>query len=99
RRAVSGGLDKTVRLWDLDAPAEPPPAVVKEPREVRQFPGHTSEVHRVAVSADGKRLLTGAGRDDGKVRLFDLKTGEKLLELTGHTGGRGAQGVAFLSGD
>src|SRR5262249_7555487 len=69
----------------------------KGPREVRKFEGHNGEIHRVALSPDGRRALTGAGKGDQKLRLFDVQTGEKLLELTGHTDARGPLCVAFRS--
>ena len=48
RRAVSGSLDKTVRVWDLDTGAC-----------LRTLEGHTDTVMSVALHADGRRVVTG----------------------------------------
>jgi WD40 repeat protein len=49
---------------------------------VRTFVGHGSVVTRVAVSADGRRLLTASG--DRRVILWDLASGQILRILKGH---------------
>jgi WD40 repeat protein len=61
RRAVSGGRDRTIRLWD-----------VENARELDRFPGHRAEVTWVAVSPDGRRLLSSDfnGHD---LRLWDIE--------------------------
>jgi WD40 repeat protein len=41
-------------------------------------------VYAVAVSADGRRAVSGAG--DGTVRVWDLDTGKPLPILAGHDG-------------
>ena len=73
RRAVSGGCDGTVRVWDLDT-GEPPHALT----------GHDGLVRAVAVSADGRRAVSGG--DDGTVRVWDLDTGTAAAHATGHDG-------------
>ena len=40
-------------------------------------------VDSVAVSADGKRIVSGSG--DKKVKVWDAETGQNLLTLDGHT--------------
>src|SRR5262249_9770821 len=47
RRAVSGGADKTVRVWDLTAR-----------KELQCFEGHTAEVQQVDVSSDGEYAMS-----------------------------------------
>jgi WD40 repeat protein len=42
--------DKTVRVWDLDTG-----------RETAQLKGHTGWIHCVAVTPDGRRVLSGSG--------------------------------------
>jgi WD40 repeat protein len=69
--ALSGGEDKTVRLWD-----------VATGKEVRTFAGHRSTVRGVAFSPDGRLALSGG--DDGLIKLWDVATGEQTLEIDEH---------------
>jgi WD40 repeat protein len=59
-------------LWDTDAS-----------QLLHSFAGHTAPVLIVAVSADGKRALSG-GRDR-TIRVWDLEGRRLLLALEGHT--------------
>src|SRR5262245_6053409 len=45
--------------------------------------GHTSGVTSVALSADGKRVLTGS--DDGTAILWQAEGGMKIQTFQGHT--------------
>jgi WD40 repeat protein len=72
-RILSGGRDRTARVWSVGTG-----------KEVCQFKGHSAQVRAVAVSADGSRVLSGC--DDGTVRLWDAKTGQELRSLEGHRG-------------
>ena len=71
-RAVSGGSDGSVRIWDLSAG-----------REQAVLTGHTDWVRSVAVTPDGTRAVSGS--DDGSVRIWDLTAGREQAVLTGHT--------------
>jgi WD40 repeat protein len=71
-RAVTGGADGTVRVWDLTTG-----------REQAQFT-QGGQVPAVAVSADGTRAVTGGL--DGTVRVWDLAAGREQAQLTGHDG-------------
>jgi WD40 repeat protein len=71
RRLASCGLDRTVRVWELDSGA------------CRELRGHTDEVFAVAFHPDGARLAS-AGRDRA-VWLWDLTRGEEVARLQGHT--------------
>ncbi len=83
KQVLSGGWDKTVRLWD---------AATGE--QLRVFEGHTSHVHAVAFSPDGKRAASAAGgfvQRDGRrvfvdctVRLWDVESGRQLKTFEGH---------------
>ena len=74
-RIVSGGADKTVRLWDAGT-GQP----LGEP-----LTGHAGRLSAVAISPDGKRIASGGA--DKTVRLWDAGTGQPLGEpLTGHAG-------------
>ena len=61
-RSLTGGQDKTARLWD---------AATGEP--IGQPMAHQGGVSAVAFSPDGKTVLTGSG--DGTARLWDAATG------------------------
>jgi uncharacterized caspase-like protein len=64
--------DNAAQLWDAATG-----------REVHRLKGHTGWVHAVAVSPDGKLLLTGSY--DGTARLWDATTGRLVRRLEGHT--------------
>jgi hypothetical protein len=64
-RALSGGADNTVRLWDVETG-----------RELRRLEGHTGLVAALAVSADGKKALSGGY--DHTLILWDLDNGTEL---------------------
>jgi WD40 repeat protein/tetratricopeptide (TPR) repeat protein len=63
-------IDNTVRLWELATG-----------KEVRRFTGHEYAVSSVAVTPDGKYVVSGI--DDG-VRLWDLATGKEVRRFMGH---------------
>jgi WD40 repeat protein len=73
RTLASGGLDGTVRLWDVDGGSEK--AVLR---------GHTDQVGAVAFSPDGSLLASGS--HDATAKLWNIGTGEELATLRGHTG-------------
>jgi hypothetical protein len=60
RFALSGSLDQTLRLWELDTG-----------RCLRVFEGHTSSVTSVSFSADGRFALSGSM--DRAPRLWELE--------------------------
>jgi WD40 repeat protein len=53
--------------------------------------GHTGEVQAVAVSPDGRRVVTGS--NDQTARVWDAVVGRELITLTGHRAG--INSVAF----
>jgi RNA polymerase sigma factor (sigma-70 family) len=61
-----------IHLWDLDRGVD-----------VSQFKGHQFAVTSLAISPDGRRLLSTSY--DGTVRLWDIATGRELSCLTSHT--------------
>ncbi len=61
RKALSGSLDKTVRLWAVDTG-----------EELQCFSAHSDVVSGVAFSPDGRLALSGSA--DTTVRLWRLPT-------------------------
>jgi WD40 repeat protein/energy-coupling factor transporter ATP-binding protein EcfA2 len=53
-------------------------------RELAVIRAHTDTIFTVAVMRDVPRIVTGS--KDNTARLWDARTGEKLLQLEGHTG-------------
>ena len=64
-------VSPTPTLWDLDTG-----------KVVRTFEGNVSCVTSLALSSDGKRLVTGAaGQIDSTARLWDVATGKEIIKL------------------
>ena len=66
---MSGGQDKTVRLWDL-----------VNGRERLQARGHTARVLTVAYAPDGKTVYSGG--QDGTLRQWDAITARRCASTT-----------------
>jgi WD40 repeat protein/serine/threonine protein kinase len=50
---------------------------------IRTFKGHTSWVHSVALTLDGRFAISGSW--DGTLRMWNLQSGESVRTLEGHT--------------
>ncbi|HKP87378.1 MAG TPA: TIR domain-containing protein [Blastocatellia bacterium] len=64
-------------------PAEPITEQNSEQQSGQILKGHIDEVYGVAVTADGRRAVSGSG--DKTVRVWDADTGKCLATLEGHT--------------
>jgi serine/threonine protein kinase len=53
------------------------------PGEVRRYLGHRGGVHSMALSGDGRLVLSGSA--DKTLRLWDVQTGQEIRRLEGHT--------------
>jgi hypothetical protein len=71
KRAASGGLDHSIRLWDIDTGTA-----------INCITGHGAGVLAVAVSGDASQVLAGDGA--GGVRLWDAATGSEIRRFDGH---------------
>lgn len=71
RRLVSGGWDRTARLWDPVSG-----------RSLRTFPTVGSGSTAVALSPDGRKLYSGTM--EGDLQVFDLESGKELSRLKLH---------------
>lgn len=54
-----------------------------ESEVIHRFIGHSDQVHCIAVSIDGKLILSGSS--DKTARLWDLSSGKEVVRLEGHT--------------
>ncbi len=68
------------------APTEVVPHIKQksEPHPARVLNDHSGVVERVAVTADGRRAISGSA--DKTILVWDVETGERLTTLEGHTG-------------
>ncbi|MBI3929288.1 MAG: protein kinase [Armatimonadetes bacterium] len=73
RQAVSGSLDRSVRVWDLETGAQ-----------VHAMTGHTDVVKGVALSPGTGTALSGSL--DGTIRQWSLTTGDCLRTLQSEAG-------------
>ena len=100
---LSSGPGQAPRLDSAAAEVRPTvtPSVTKPflAEVLQTLQGRTGPVKSVAVSADGKRALSGSGRggNDFSVRLSDLETGKEIRRIGEHT--TAVQAVAFAPGD
>ena len=67
-RAVTTGVDQTVRVWDLHSG-----------QIVRRFAEANATLWEVALSPDGRTVLSGS--TDGTATLWDVETGEEIRRL------------------
>lgn len=70
RYALTGGYDKTVKLWE-----------VATGKEIRTFKGHANIVYAVAFSADG--LYAFSGSQDGSIKFWEVSTGRQIRTMHG----------------
>jgi WD40 repeat protein/serine/threonine protein kinase len=71
-RALSGGMDATLRLWDL--PGRQLLSVLS---------GHTETVSAVAFAPDGRSVVSGSW--DRTARLWDIASSRTVRSFGGHT--------------
>lgn len=72
RKAVSGSLDHTLRMWDLDSG-----------ECLATFKGHTAAVYGVSITPDGKKVVSGS--KDRTVKVWDLNSSKCLATFREHS--------------
>lgn len=82
-KLMSGGADRSTKLWDSTVKVPPPAGAPVGDRE--------NEAKSAAFSPDGSLFVTGEGT--GRALVFDVATGKELASLENHTSG--FYGVAF----
>jgi WD40 repeat protein len=70
--ALSGSVDKTLKLWKISSG-----------KEIRSFTGHSFGVNSVAISPDGKYALSGSV--DKTLKLWEISSGKEIKSFTGHS--------------
>ncbi|NEP71779.1 MAG: TIR domain-containing protein [Okeania sp. SIO2G4] len=68
---VSGGADKTVKIWDLKTKTQD------------TLKGHDDSVMKISVSPDGKTIASAG--EDSTIILWDVETKQEIHRLEGHT--------------
>ncbi|WBW71218.1 transcriptional corepressor Tup12 [Schizosaccharomyces osmophilus] len=80
---VSGSLDNTIRLWELQATRRIPPSAIKEGGICKQvFSGHKDFILSVAMSPDGKWIISGS--KDRTIQFWSMDSPTSQLTLQGH---------------
>jgi WD40 repeat protein len=69
RFIATGGMDRTVRLWDL-----------ADGHELRTLTNHLNTVTAIRFSPDG--TIVASGSHDGTIKLIETRTGKHLRTLT-----------------
>ncbi len=72
-KAVSGGMDNLIKLWDTTSGAC-----------VSTLHGHDEPVSKVSFNNDGSLVLSGS--HDRTIKLWNSYTGQCVHTFTGHTG-------------
>lgn len=73
KRVVSGGWDRTIKVWDAEKGGE----------ALLTLRGHSKPISSIAISADGERIVSGSW--DRTIKVWDAKRGgEALFTLPGH---------------
>jgi len=70
---ASGGLDQTVKLWDVQTGGV-----------IKTFHGHTGSILSISISQDHTMIASGSGSGDKTIRLWNAQTGECCCIIDGH---------------
>jgi WD40 repeat protein len=75
RSFATAGMDGRVVLWDV---------ATRQAKAIGR--GHRNELHDVAFSPDGERLIASGTNPQAVVKLWDVETGRDLATLPGEPG-------------
>jgi serine/threonine protein kinase len=70
-------------LWQMKPAHFLQAAQTEQATMLKILEGHTGTVRCLTFTPDGQRLITGS--DDQTIRVWNVDTGQQLLNLTGHT--------------
>jgi WD40 repeat protein len=82
RFILSGGADKTLKLWEIGNDDSPPAYTSLEKDYLRNFQGHQEGVLSVCLTLNNEFALSGSA--DKTLKLWRVSTGECLKTLEGH---------------
>jgi serine/threonine protein kinase/WD40 repeat protein len=92
-RIVSGGMDRTVRVWNASTG-----------EQLHCLEGHQDPVTAVAFSPDGRRVLSCSGShqkdnqwvgtSDNSIRLWSVDSGKEIHSFKGHADGTQAVAIS-----
>lgn len=82
RYLLSGGYDKSIRLWSL-AVDDNSPGNVQEVAPIKIYKDHGYQVYDISIASDNSRFVSCGG--DRYVLLWDVVTGAVVQRLRGHT--------------
>lgn len=88
RLLVSGGGDRTIRCWSVDAGA-----VAAGGPQQRVSHGHADDVQTVGFSPDGRLLVSSSLAHTA--RLWSVERGQETLVLSGHSASLSAAAFSF----
>jgi serine/threonine protein kinase len=71
-KTIASSGDRTIKLWNLATG-----------KEIFALNGHSQRVNVVAISLDGKTLVSGS--DDSTIKIWNLAKKEQIRTLYGHT--------------
>lgn len=75
---IAIALDRTIKFWDITTEQIQPSPL--------NYQGKVYTPTAIAISPDGKRLASGH-QISGKIKLWDLETGQLIQKLGGHSWG------------
>jgi len=74
-RLASGGIDRTVRIWDHNKITG---------QLLKTLEGHTASVNALVFGPDGNMLVSGSS--DRTLKTWNVAEGQRIHTLEGHTG-------------